>query len=318
VYRPTRAVSNDEVCRTIDSTPDWIEARSGIVSRRFAGAEETLTAMAVAAGGKALANAGVPADRIDCVVVASMSNLVQTPPLAISVVDGLGLPNSAGFDVSAACAGFCHALATASDLVCTGQAEHVLVVGVERMTDIVDPADRSIAFLFADGAGAVVVGPGDRQGIGPAIRAADAESLAALRMNTSWGDFRADPSLDPPMMKMDGRRVFRWAVENVVPACRRALDAAGVTVADVRAFIPHQANLRMIEVLAERLGLAEDAVVARDVRDSGNTSSASIPLAMHRLLAQGEVGPGDVALLVGFGAGLNLAAQVVLLPGQRR
>jgi 3-oxoacyl-(acyl-carrier-protein) synthase III len=271
--------------------------------------------MATAAGGKALADAGITAEQLDCVVLASMSNLVQTPPLSIAVAHELGAVNSAGFDLSAACAGFCHALAVASDMICTGQVEHVLVVGVERMTDIVDPADRGIAFLFADGAGAVVLSPSDTPGIGPVVRDADGTSLGALRMNTSWGAFRADPALDPPMMKMDGRRVFRWAVEYVVPACERALRDAGISVHDLAAFVPHQANLRMIEVLVDKLGLPDHVVVARDVSSSGNTSAASIPLAIERLLSEGAVSGGDPALLVGFGAGLNLAGQVVLLPG---
>jgi 3-oxoacyl-[acyl-carrier-protein] synthase III len=135
-------------------------------------------------------------------------------------------------------------------------------------------------------------------------------------MNTSWSAFRADPTLDPPMMKMDGRRVFRWAVEHVVPACERALRDAGITVHELAAFIPHQANLRMIEVLVDKLRLRDDVAIARDVRTSGNTSAASIPLAMERLMADGSVSGGDPALLVGFGAGLNLASQVALLPGK--
>jgi 3-oxoacyl-(acyl-carrier-protein) synthase III len=307
-------VSNTEVCTRIDSTAEWIESRSGITSRRFAAPDETLVTMAAAAGGKALADARVTVDRLDCVIVASMSNLVQTPPLSVAVVHELGATGSAGFDVSAACAGFCHAIAVAGDMVCAGDAGHVLVVGVERMTDIVDPADRGIAFLFADGAGAVLVGPSASPGIGPAVRGADGDSLHALRMTNSWQEFRADPTLDPPMMTMDGRRVFRWAVDTVVPACRRMVDAAGITPSDLAAFVPHQANLRMTEVMVDRLGLPDSVAVARDVTTSGNTSAASIPLAMERLLSSGEVAGGAPALLVGFGAGLNFAGQVALLP----
>lgn len=308
-------VSNDEVCSRIDSTAEWIESRSGITSRRFAAPDETLVAMAAAAGGRALADAGVTVDRLDCVIVASMSNLVQTPPLAVAVAHELAATGSAGFDISAACAGFCHAVAVAGHMVCAGEATHVLVVGVERMTDIVDPADRGIAFLFADGAGAVLVGPSTSPGIGPTIRGADGDSLHALRMTASWHDFRADPTLDPPTMTMDGRRVFRWAVETVVPACRRMLDAAGLRPSDLAAFVPHQANLRMTEVMVDRLALPDSVTVARDVTTSGNTSAASIPLAIERLLTTGRVARGEPALLVGFGAGLNFAGQVALLPG---
>ncbi|PZG53363.1 3-oxoacyl-ACP synthase [Spongiactinospora gelatinilytica] len=314
VHRPPRAVANSEICEWIESSEEWIVSRSGIRSRRFAGKDETLEAMAVSAGRAALRHAGVTADRVGCVVVASMSNLVQTPPLAVRVAHDLGALDAGGFDVSGACAGFCHALAVAADMVSTGQSTYVLVIGSERMTDIVDPTDRTISFLFADGAGAVLVGPSDRPGIGPAVRGADGASREALRMNTTWDAFRADPTLPPPMMKMDGRRVFRWAVEHMVPAGLRALAGAGIDQHDLAAFIPHQANIRMIEILAAKLELPDHVAVAGDVAVSGNTSAASIPLAMDALLRDGLAPPGGAALLLGFGAGLNYAGQVVLLP----
>ncbi|MFF0384966.1 beta-ketoacyl-ACP synthase III [Streptomyces sp. NPDC004286] len=313
-YRPRRVVSNREVCVRIDSSEEWIETRSGIKTRRFAAADETLCAMASAAGRRALAHAGIGSEQLDCVVLASMSHLVQTPPLAVAVAHELGAENSAAFDLSAACAGFCHALAVASDMVRTGNARHVLVIGAERMTDMVDPSDRNTAFMFADGAGAMVVGPAAQPGIGPVVRGADGAFRDALRMNTTWAAFRDDPTLDRPMMKMDGRRVFRWAVDRVVEAGRRAVKEAGVSVDDLVAFVPHQANARMIDVLADRLALPEHVVVARDVVTEGNTSAASIPLAMERLLRDGDAPSGGPALLIGFGAGLNYAGQVVLLP----
>lgn len=314
VCRPHRVVDNGEICTRIDSTEEWIVQRSGIHTRGHAGERETLCRLAAEAGAKALSAAGIRADQVGCVVVASMSNLVQTPPLAIQVAHALGAVGAGGFDLSAACAGFCHALGLAGNMVCAGDAEYVLVIGAERMTDIVSPTDRSIAFLFADGAGAVVVGPSDEPGIGPTVRGADGNSLDALRMTNSWDGFRADPSTAPPYMIMDGRRVFRWAVAEVVPAARRALAAAGLTTADLAAFIPHQANLRMIELLAERLDLPDSVVVADDVVRSGNTSTASVPLAIDRLRADGRVRAGEPALLITFGAGLNYAGQVALLP----
>lgn len=313
-YRPRRVVSNAEVCQWLDSTPVWIETRSGIRCRHYAGEDETLLAMAVNAGRLALANAGIPAERLDCVLVASMSNLRQTPPLAIGVASALGAVNAAGFDLSAACAGFCHALAVASDTVCTGGAFHVLVIGVERMTDIVDRTDRDVAFMFADGAGAVVVGRSAEPGIGPVARGAEVNSSDALRMSATWAQYRADPTSPPPVMKMDGRRVFRWSITAAAQAAEVALKRAGVRAEELAAFIPHQANLRIIEVLLGRLSLPPHVAVARDVIHSGNTSAASIPLAMEQLLASGSAPPGGAALLVGFGAGLNYAGQVVLLP----
>lgn len=313
-YRPRRAVSNAEVCAWLDSTPVWIETRSGIRTRHFAGADESLRAMAVQAASRALDNAGVGAAEVDCVLVASMSNLRQTPPLAIAVATDLAAVNSGGFDLSAACAGFCHALAVASDAVCAGGASYVLVVGVERMTDIVDRTDRDVAFMFADGAGAVLVGRSVHPGIGPVARGADLHSSEALRMSSTWSQYRTDPTLPPPVMKMDGRRVFRWSISAATDAANVALTRAGVGVEDLAAFIPHQANLRIIEVLAGRLKLPPQVVVARDVISTGNTSAASIPLAMAQLMDSGAVPPGGAALLIGFGAGLNYAGQVVALP----
>ncbi|MFC4031643.1 beta-ketoacyl-ACP synthase 3 [Streptomyces polygonati] len=314
-YRPRRAVANDELCRRIDSTDEWIVSHSGIRERRFAAPDETLPAMASAAAGKALAHAGVQPSAVDLLLVASMSNLVQTPPLAAVVAHDIGARQAAAMDLSAACAGFCHALAVASDAVRAGSARHVLVIGAERMTDIVDPADRTIAFLFADGAGAVVVGPSDTPGIGPVVRRADGAFAGALRMTAGWDSFAADPAAaGRPWMRMDGRRVFRWAMDEVAPAARRALTVAGIPAAELGVFVPHQANLRMIDLMAERLGLTDRTEVARDVVVSGNTSAASVPLALEAMLDSGRARGGQSALLLGFGAGLNFAGQVVLLP----
>jgi 3-oxoacyl-(acyl-carrier-protein) synthase III len=313
-YRPRRVVGNDEVAARIGSTAEWIESRSGIVSRRYAADDETLPVMAAGAAEDALKHAGITSGQLDCVVAASTSNLVQIPPLAVAVGAAIGALNASAFDVSAACAGFCHALAVAGDMVCAGDAEHVLVVGVERMTDITDFDDPNTAFMFGDGAGAVVVGPSTEPGIGPTVRGADIDSLHALRMSSSWAEYAADRTLAPPTIRMDGRRVFRWAVENVVPASQEAMRRAGVTVDELTAFIPHQANRRMLQVLTDRLGLPEGVAVASDITTAGNTSAASIPLGMDQLLRSGAVAGGGPALLVGFGAGLNYAGQVVLLP----
>ncbi|WP_405954841.1 beta-ketoacyl-ACP synthase 3 [Streptomyces phaeochromogenes] len=312
-YRPRRVVGNAEICRLIDSTEEWIETRSGIVERRFADHDETLLMMAATAAEKALAQAGTTPAEVDLVLVASMSNLVQTPPLAVRVAHELGAGAAAGVDLSAACAGFCHALAMASDAVRAGSARRVLVVGAERMTDIVEPTDRSISFLFADGAGAVVVGDSDTPGIGPVVRRAYGAHSEALRMTAPWAT-AGGPAPERPWMRMDGRRVFRWAMDEVAPALARTVREAGLTPAELGAFVPHQANLRMIELMTERLGLTDATAVSRDVVRSGNTSAASIPLALEALLASQEASTGDTALLVGFGAGLNFASQVVVLP----
>jgi 3-oxoacyl-(acyl-carrier-protein) synthase III len=302
-------VSNVEVCRNIDSSDEWIYSHSGIKERRFAAPDETLLAMSVAAAEKALAQAGTVARDVDLVLLASMSNLVQTPPLSVRVAFELGARQAAAVDLSAACAGFCHALAVASDAVRAGSARRVLVIGAERMTDIVESTDRTIAFLFADGAGAAVVGAADSPGIGPVVRRADGALQESLRMSAGWAD-----GAGRPWMRMDGRRVFRWAMEEVTPAAREAVDRAGIPIAELDAFVPHQANLRMIEMMSSRLGFHPHTVVAKDVTHYGNTSAASIPLAVEALMSEGQVASGNTALLVGFGAGLNFAAQIVVLP----
>ncbi|MFC9084400.1 3-oxoacyl-ACP synthase, partial [Streptomyces sp. NPDC057062] len=220
-YRPRRVVTNAEVCERIDSTEEWIETRSGIRSRRFAGADETLTFMAQAAAGKTLAHAGVPATDIDLVLLASMSNLSQTPPRAVRVAHEIGAHRAAGVDLSAACAGFCHALAMASDAVSAGSARHVLVIGAERMTDIVAPDDRTTSFLFGDGAGAVVVGPSQEPAIGPTVWGSEGDKAETIKQTYSWDRFGGDLAELPrdgkgdlklPAITQEGQAVFRRAV----------------------------------------------------------------------------------------------------------
>jgi 3-oxoacyl-[acyl-carrier-protein] synthase III len=313
-YRPARVVPNDEICARIDSSDEWIRTRSGISTRRFAGPEESLTEMAVTAAGKAIAQAGITAEQVDFVLVATITHFKQTPSAAADIAHRLGTRGAAALDVSAACAGFCYGLALASDMVRCGSARHVVVIGAERMSEYIDPDDRATAFLFGDGAGAAVVGPSEMPGIGPVAWGSDGSSLDAIEQTQSWSDLRADPELSWPTIRMAGQRVFRWASYAMVPVARQALDAAGVTLEDLDAFIPHQANLRITEAMAKALRLPSHVRVARDIVEQGNTSGASVPLAMDRMLETGEARSGDTALLIGFGAGLAYAAQVVTLP----
>jgi 3-oxoacyl-(acyl-carrier-protein) synthase III len=307
-------VDNGEICRSIDSSEEWIETRSGIRHRHFATPGETHAVMGAAAAEKAIAAAGLDPLDIGCVIVATTTHLVSLPAVAVDVAHRVGARNAGTFDLNAACAGFCYAVGTASAMIRGGEADHVLVVGAERLTDLVDPTDRQIAFLLADGAGAAVIGPSDEPGIGPVVWGADGDQLEAVVMSRSWGDYRHDAAGPPPVMKMDGRRVFRWAVDTMVQTARDAMGAAGVTADDLAAFIPHQANMRITEVLAKELGLPAHVAVADDIVTTGNTSSASIPLAMEHMLTSGQAASGDLALLIGFGAGLTYAAQVVRLP----
>jgi len=312
-YRPTRVVANGELCARIDSSDEWIRRRSGIETRRYAGPDESILDMAVQAAKKALADAGVPPGNVDLILLACMSNMKQSPAAAPEVAWRLGIHGGA-VDLGAACAGFCYALALADGLVRAGSVGHVLVVGVEKMTDMCDTDDRSTAFLFADGAGAALVGPSRTIGIAPAVLGSDGGRAHLIGHDASWLDYRDTPGLPWPTVRMAGQDVFRWVSVEMPAVARMALAAAGVGTDALGAFVPHQANLRMVEALAKALRLPPHVAVARDVVTAGNTSSASIPLAMQRLLELGEAHSGDLALLIGFGAGLVYAAQVVILP----
>jgi 3-oxoacyl-[acyl-carrier-protein] synthase-3 len=313
-YRPSRVVTNAEIVDKIDSSDEWIRTRSGIIERRWAEPHETVQMMSVEASRKALDRAGVDAAQLDCVLVATVSHLMQTPAVATLIADELGATPAAALDISAACAGFCYAVAMAADMVRSGSAKYVLAIGVERLSDITDPTDRGTAFIFADGAGAAVIGPSDVEGIGPVVWGADGSKYDLIRQNESWTDIVAMEKPVMPSLRMDGNPVFRWASFEMAKIAREALDRAGISVDDLDVFVPHQANMRIVDAMARALKLPDDVVIARDIAYQGNTSAASIPLAAAALLESGEAKSGDTALFIAFGAGLAFAAQVVTLP----
>ncbi|NJP99539.1 ketoacyl-ACP synthase III [Streptomyces zingiberis] len=323
-YRPTRVVPNEEILKHIDSSDEWIRSRSGIATRHWASPEETVALMSVEAAGKAIADAGIAPEQIGGVIVATVSHFKQTPAVATEIAHRIGAGKPAAFDVSAGCAGFGYGLALAKGMVTEGSAEHVLVIGVERLSDLTDLEDRATAFLFGDGAGAVVVGPSEEPAIGPVVWGSEGDKSDTIKQTVPWDEFRAgDLSRLPldskgevkfPALTQEGQAVFRWAVFEMAKVAQQALDAAGVDPADLDAFIPHQANMRIIDSMVKTLKLPDTVTVARDVESTGNTSAASIPLAMERLLATGAAKSGDTALVIGFGAGLVYAATVVTLP----
>jgi beta-ketoacyl ACP synthase len=321
-YRPRRLVPNSEIIEAINSSDEWIQTRSGIKARHFAAADETIIGMGVAAARRALAAAGVDPGQIGCVILATSSQMVLGPSAGAVVATELGMSDCAAFDVSAGCAGFCYALANASNLVRSGTAQYVLVIGVERLTDLLDPADRTCAFIFADGAGAAVVGPSEVEGIGPVSWGSDGSQTAAIKQDKDFQQYFAEVaaaqavggSTVRPYIRMNGTAVFRWAVTFLEKACRGALDRAGIGMEDLDVFIPHQANIRITDALVRALKMPDGIVVAKDIVETGNTSAASIPMAMEQLLRSGAAKPGDTALLMGFGAGLAYAGQVVTLP----
>ncbi|MFG2077628.1 3-oxoacyl-[acyl-carrier-protein] synthase-3 [Nonomuraea maritima] len=300
-YQPAHVVTNDDLAKTMDTNDEWIQSRVGIKERRVA-KDESVEDMATIAGGKALAASGLSPDDVDLVIVATCTLETQIPNAAAVVAHRLGIKSPGAFDVNAACAGFCYALATASAAVRGGAARNVLVIGAEKLSQWVDWTDRSTAVIFADGAGAAVVGPSETPGIGPVVWGSAGDKSEAIEVKDR-----------DSFLHQEGQTVFRWATTALHPVALEACARAGVDPSELAAFVPHQANLRIVEAIARKLG-ADKAVVARDIVHAGNTSAASIPLALSRMVERGEVSSGGLALVLGFGAGLTYAGQVIEIP----
>lgn len=304
-FQPERVVTNDDLSKVMDTNDQWIRDRVGIIERRFADKDELLVDMAVTAGKRALADAGLEPSDVDTVIVPNCTMPSPIPNAAGQVADRLGVTAAGAFDLNAACAGFCYGLSVASDLIKAGSSGRVLVIGAEKLTDVVDPIDRANAIIFADGAGAAVVGPSDTPRIGPVAWGSAGDLVDTIYMR------------DHRYIHQEGQSVFRWATTKIAPVALDAIAAAGLQPSDIDVLIPHQANLRIVEAIAKRLrakGARDDMVVADDIKYSGNTSSASIPLALDHMRAAGRVSRADVVLAVGFGAGLSYAGQVFIAP----
>ena len=311
--RGENAVPNEDLIEPINSSDEWIRQRTGIITRVRADAGTTAIDLASDAAAEAIERSGVPADKIDAVIVATISNPKQTPSVSAIVADRVGANPAAAYDLTAACAGFAYGVAQADALIRAGAAHYAVVIGTEKLSDVVDPTDRSISFLLGDGAGAVVIGPSDTPGIGPTIWGSDGSKADAVGMNHTLTEFR-DGVAPWPTLRQEGPTVFRWAVWEMVKVARQAIEAAGITPDDLAAFVPHQANMRIIDEFAKQLKLPDTVVIGRDIETTGNTSAASIPLATHRLLDEHPELSGGLALQIGFGAGLVFGAQVVVLP----
>jgi 3-oxoacyl-[acyl-carrier-protein] synthase-3 len=301
-YRPSRVVTNDELAQTVDTNDEWIRSRVGIAERRIAGDDEGIVELGVHAGAKALAGSGLDPSDIDLVILATCSAESPMPGHAPQVAHRLGIDAPGAFDLNAACAGFCYALATASAAVRAGSARNVLVIGAEKMSQWIDWTDRSTCIIFADGAGAAVVAGSESAGIGPVVWGSAGDKYDKIIIDDRNSSIR-----------QEGQAVFRWATTAIAPVALEACERAGVKPEDLAAIVPHQANLRIIDAIARKVKAA-NAVVADDIVQSGNTSGASIPLAMSRMIERGDVPSGAPALLVGFGAGLSYAAQVIQIP----
>jgi 3-oxoacyl-[acyl-carrier-protein] synthase III len=302
-YRPANVLTNhDLIARGVDTDDEWIKTRVGIAERRWADPDETIVDMAETAASKAMANSGVSADDIDFVLVATCTMPEPVPAAAPQLAARLGINAPGAYDISSGCSGFVYSTAAAAAAIQTGQARNVLVVASERFSGWLDMKDRSTCIILADGAGAAVIGPSDEQAIGPIVWGSDGAQHDTVAIDAESRFFR-----------QEGQTVYRWATSQMAPIALEACRRAGVDPSELAAFVPHQANLRIIEAIAKRLG-APNAVVARDIVTSGNTSAASIPLALSQMVERGEIPSGAPILLLGFGSGLAYAGQVVLAP----
>lgn len=306
-------VPNSEIIGPIDSSDEWIKQRTGIITRMRASADIGAIDLATDAAREAIEKSGIAPELIDLVIIATISNVQQTPSMAAVVADRIGTNPAAAYDMNAACAGFSYAVTQADALIRSGAAHYAVVIGAEKLSDIIDPTDRSISFLLGDGAGAVVIGPSDAPGIAAPVWGSDGSKSESIAMNATLIDFK-NGTAPWPTIRQEGQAVFRWAVWDMAKVAKQALEVAGIESADLAAFIPHQANMRIIDEFAKQLGLPESVVIARDIATTGNTSAASIPLATHRLLQEHPELSGGLALQIGFGAGLVFGAQVVVLP----
>jgi len=306
-------VTNDDIAGPIDSSDEWIRQRTGIITRRRAGADTSMMDLAVAASKEAIEKAGIDPKEIGAVVFNTITHPYMTPSAATLLAELVGANPAPAYDISAACAGYCYGIAQADALVRSGVAKYVLVVGAEKLSDLIDPTDRTISFLLGDGAGAAIVGPSDFPGISPTVWGSDGSHWDAVGMTSSLLDFR-DGKSGWPTIRQEGQTVFRWAVWEMAKVAKQTLEKAGIEAKDLSALVTHQANIRIIDEMVKQLALPESVAVARDIVNTGNTSAASIPLAMHELLRTGAVKSGGYALEIGFGAGLAFAAQVVVLP----
>ena len=313
-YRPKLIVKNNDIAAKINSSDEWIRERSGILERRYANANETVVSMAVQACNEAIKNSGITPSEIDLVILATATNPAQLPNLAMEIAHEIKAFNAGAFDIGAACSGFTYAISMANSSVVSGDSKNVIVVGSERMTDFVSEFDRGTAFLFADGAGAFVISQSKEFQISNSVWGADGSLKDWICMTKNWPEFYDNPNDGFPALKMEGQKVFRWAITEMVGIAQKILDEAGVSVEELGAFVPHQANMRITDHIAKSLKLPAHVAIARDGTTMGNTTAATIPLALDTLKKNGEVKSGELALLLGFGAGLAYCGQVIVVP----
>jgi 3-oxoacyl-[acyl-carrier-protein] synthase III len=311
-YAPEKVLTNDDVAKIVDTSDGWIRKMTGIGQRHIAGPRETLTTMAAAAGLAALDCAGISASELDMIIVASTSPERPFPSTACLVQDALGAEHAGAFDLAAACSGFIYGLSLASDAIRAGSCSCALVIGSEAMSRIVDWKDRNTCVLFGDGAGAVVLKGSDQPGgVLSTLLRSDGSGGDVLYINSATGEDVGTTAPAPhTLLQMNGREVFRFATRVMGRATREVMNKAGWQVDEVDLVIPHQANVRIIEAAAKELAMPQEKLYC-NIEHYGNTSAASIPIAICDAVEEGRMHPNDKVVMVGFGAGLTWAAAAV-------
>lgn len=311
---PERVLTNHDLEKMVDTSDEWIKTRTGIEERHIASPEQATSDLAYGAATKALKAAGISAQDLDLIIVATITSDTLFPSTACLLQARLGAEKAAAFDLSAGCSGLIYAIQTGARFIASGQYEHVLVVGAETLSRFTDWKDRRTCVLFGDGAGAAVLGP-VQEGYGLLATELGADGNGAERLILPGGGSRRPPThetVDQGLhyIKMEGAEVFKFAVRVVADATLRVLEKAGLQPGDVNLFIPHQANTRIIEPAVEKIGLAPETVVI-NVNKYGNTSAASIGIALDEAVEAGRLKKGDIMVIVGFGAGLTWGASVI-------
>lgn len=297
VHVPENIVTNDDLARMMDTSDEWIRTRTGIERRHIASEDESTSDMATIAAQKAIKDARLAVEDIDLILVATATPDYMFPSTACLVQDKLGARNIGAMDIGAACSGFIYGMVTAKQFIETGAYRHVLVIGAEKFSEIVDWNDRNTAVLFGDGAGAVVLGPvSEHKGIRSFELGADGSGGQHLRTDKK--------------VKMNGREVYKFAVRQVPKTILHVMEQANVTIDDVHMIVPHQANIRIIKAAQEKLGI-EDHRISVTVDRYSNTSAASIPLSLHHEVTTRRISDGDALVLAGFGGGLTWASLVI-------
>jgi len=312
---PVKTLTNEDFTRIIDTSDEWITTRTGIKVRHVAGEGETTATLSAAAARKALADADLDAEDVELIIVATVTPEMVFPSTACFVQDMIGAQNAWAFDLAAACSGFVYGLSIVQQFINTGRYRNALVIGAETLTRITDYDDRASCVLFGDGAGAVIV---ERSESGPlgimySTSASDGSGWSSLKCEAYGSRYPVGKPLDDPkkaLMYINGREVYQLAIRRIVEIVNDCLDHCNLKTEDIKMYIPHQMNARIIESAAKRLNLPNDKVFL-NIDKYGNTSAASIPIALDECCRQGKIGAGDIVLLVAFGGGLTWGANVI-------